>query len=527
MGPAKLANYNSQLSTEINRRACTVDTRKEILSNLDEWSDSPEAKPICWINGMAGTGKTTIAYTLSAMLESRGQLGASFFCTRASAECQDANRIIPTIAYQLAEHSTPFQSGLDQVLENYKNISSLDISKQFEGLLKRPLLEVKDKIPGNIVVVIDALDECNNKNTVQLVLDTLLQSRDNLPLKFLITSRPEPIIYSAMTSTRHNSCSILHLHEIEKTLVRADIKLFLQEQLAFMFPAPSPAEVMQLAELSDNLFIYAATALRYIRPCGIPVNHHERLAAMLAIIPQSTQLATIDSLYSVILSGVLDTSEWEPLERKRIQRVLWTIACSQAPLPIETLAELAELDSRNEAWVSVQPLRSILYISGSETSGTTSILHASFRDYLFSQERSKDFFCDKSEQNLRLARRCLMLMKDGLQSSPNELTLRYIEEQLPIALGEDLSNVSHTLSYACRYWVHHLNQANSRMDELPGIIREFFAYQSLSWVQVLKSENCIYDTVVDSMLPHGISYWICTHGVSPLDIPLNRLKHLD
>ncbi|KAF8707744.1 WD40 repeat-like protein, partial [Rhizoctonia solani] len=61
--PVELAEYDSSLSTSINRRTCTQDTRTQVLAELAEWANSPDAPPVFWMNGMAGTGKTTIACT--------------------------------------------------------------------------------------------------------------------------------------------------------------------------------------------------------------------------------------------------------------------------------------------------------------------------------------------------------------------------------------------------------------------------------------------------------------------------------
>jgi hypothetical protein len=112
------------------------------------------------MNEMAGTGKTTIAYTLCKRLNTTHQLAASFFCSRSLPDCRDAARILPTIAYQLARFSHPFQEALCQVLAVDPDIGVYDIMDQFEKLLRNPLVEVKRTFPDNVVVVIDALDEC-------------------------------------------------------------------------------------------------------------------------------------------------------------------------------------------------------------------------------------------------------------------------------------------------------------------------------------------------------------------------------
>ncbi|KAB5589461.1 NACHT domain containing protein [Ceratobasidium theobromae] len=161
--PAKMANYDSRLSTEISRRACTEGTRTVILSEMDNWSLNPDAPDLYLMSGMAGTGKTTIACSFSNSLEKRKQLAASFFCTRTSPECRDAGRIISTIAYQLARYSIPFQCALCETLGRDPDIGSRNIIKQFEQLLEEPLVKVKSAVPENLIVVIDALDECDDR----------------------------------------------------------------------------------------------------------------------------------------------------------------------------------------------------------------------------------------------------------------------------------------------------------------------------------------------------------------------------
>ncbi|CAE6523445.1 unnamed protein product, partial [Rhizoctonia solani] len=200
LNPAKEAAYDSSLSNVVGRRSCTEGTRTRVLAGLDDWLYDPTSSSIYWMDGMAGTGKTTIASTFCerADSEQRKLLAASFFCTRSSAECRDVTRILPTIAYQLARYSLPFRSELCRILAQSPDIGSKNLQKQFERLLTEPIKKVKDAMPDHIVVVIDALDECEHREGVEMVLDLLLRHAPDLPLKFLVTSRPEPEIYDKL-----------------------------------------------------------------------------------------------------------------------------------------------------------------------------------------------------------------------------------------------------------------------------------------------------------------------------------------
>ncbi|CAE6380718.1 unnamed protein product, partial [Rhizoctonia solani] len=152
--------YDAALSAEAYRGSCTPGTRERIIQDFLEWSKNTNTFNLYWMNGMPGTGKTTIAYTLCSQLESTKQLGACFFCSRISPDCREVNRVFPTIAYQLAQYSNPYRNRLFEVLTNMPNIAQRNIAVQFKNLILEPLISNKDSFSPDIVVVIDALDEC-------------------------------------------------------------------------------------------------------------------------------------------------------------------------------------------------------------------------------------------------------------------------------------------------------------------------------------------------------------------------------
>ncbi|KAB5593587.1 hypothetical protein CTheo_2976 [Ceratobasidium theobromae] len=480
--PAKLANYDSKLSSEISRRTCTEGTRTAIMSEMDDWSLDPNAPDLYLMSGMAGTGKTTIACSFSSRLEERKQLAASFFCTRTSPECRDASRIVPTIAYQLARYSTPFQSALCEVLGEDPDIGSKNIAKQFERLLKEPLMKVKYAIPENLVVVIDALDECDDRRSARLVLDLIFRFAPGLPLKFFTTSRPEPEIYSKMIAQSPTSRTILHLHEIETSLVQADIELYLKEELDPI--SPSEDAIIQLATRSGNLFIYAATLVRYIQPYEGSIDPQQRLQTALAITSESTsKYAEIDGLYTTVLKAALQRKGVESAEAADVQAVLWTVLCVQEPINVDTLSTLAGVNDTRRTVSVLQPLRSVVHLS--ETTGLVSTLHASFPDFMFTKERSDTLFCDPIGQNQLLAGRCFLEMKNQLRFNICDLESSFTPDAEVADLeGRIAKAISPTLSYGCRYWADHLEDSTNSSN-LSGDLEEFLSTRLLFWMEVL------------------------------------------
>ncbi|KAF2189400.1 hypothetical protein K469DRAFT_523265, partial [Zopfia rhizophila CBS 207.26] len=55
---------------------CLRSTRVELLSQITEWAKDKNSKPNFWLNGMASTGKSTIARTVAQSFANQRQLGA-------------------------------------------------------------------------------------------------------------------------------------------------------------------------------------------------------------------------------------------------------------------------------------------------------------------------------------------------------------------------------------------------------------------------------------------------------------------
>ncbi|CAE6448316.1 unnamed protein product [Rhizoctonia solani] len=515
LNPAQQAAYDSNLSMKINRRGCTEGTRIGVLDGLDNWLYDSSSSSIYWMNGMAGTGKTTIASTFCERVERCKLLAASFFCTRSSAECRDVSRIVPTIAYQLARYSIPFQSALYKVLGQNPDIGSKNILKQFEKLLKEPLQQATGSIPENLVVVIDALDECEDQNGVELVLDMLFRHAAQVPVKFLVTSRPEPEIYGKMLA-HADSRKVLRLHDIEQSLVQADIELYLREALEFM--TPTPTEIEELAKRSGALFIYAATLVRYISGKHTK-DHSKRLKAALDMKQDSTKQNTqIDALYKTVLKSALSEDELEADEAEDIQLVLRIVLLAQEPISVKTIADLTGIEDQRRVEHALPSLRSVLYQSESDNQ-LVSTLHASFPDFMFNEERSGPYFCDAGECSQLLARKCFLVMKEQLHFNICDLPSSFVPDREIENLKDRISdNISSTLAYTCRYWASHLKLVRAPgSGVLLALLSEFMSHSLLFWMEVLSLRRELL-MGVDGLLK--AQQWLVGAGSSSPDLVL-------
>ena len=119
-----------------NRQGCLRGTRKGVLWEVEHWLSSEQEQQIFWLNGLAGTGKSTIAQTFAERMFADGKLGASFFCSRDSADRSTLQAIFPTLAFQLAFQYPPFRNKLLQVLRGCPDVRQESLCSQMERLIR-------------------------------------------------------------------------------------------------------------------------------------------------------------------------------------------------------------------------------------------------------------------------------------------------------------------------------------------------------------------------------------------------------
>ncbi|KAG8689716.1 hypothetical protein FRC11_001001 [Ceratobasidium sp. 423] len=493
LSPSLSAVYNSAESDDVDRGPCTPGTRTAELDRLVAWTNYPPAdrKGVYWMNGMAGTGKTTIAYSLCSCLEEQGKLAASFFCSRLIPECRNVKLIIPTLAYQLARFSRPFRSALSQALETDPDAHTRSLKVQFENLIAKPSIEVRNALPEDLVVVIDALDECENENSVGQILDILLLSNSKIPIRFLVSSRPEPEIYRRMIARLgEDPGSRLVLHELDAAKVKHDIETYLRQELE---EVPLTTEQFSgIVEKSGVLFIYASTAARYIKDGLIWSAHEERVGAILGLstVSDGTHRA-IDELYSTILHIALRNPKLDESNRALLKTLLDIVVCVQEPITTSTLAGLLGLKSGQQAEAFLRSLNSVLQIA--ERTGLVTTLHASFPDFMFDSRRSGVLSCNLSANHQRLAQACFEAIRStnvqfnicGFESS------YLVDSQVPDIDDRVEAAVSAQLSYACRYWEIHMELGD--MNEIIShLLRDFLSSRLLLWMEVLNVKKQLY-----------------------------------
>ncbi|KAJ6028867.1 hypothetical protein N7540_004443 [Penicillium herquei] len=254
---------------------CLQGTRTELLQQIMEWAMSPSQKKIFWLNGIAGTGKSTVSRTVAKSLMNTNHLGASFFFKRGEGDRGNAKKFFPTLTRQLILKISELRSGVQNALDQDPDIASKSLKEQFEKLLLQPLLNLNEPAgqPQNTVIVIDALDECEHDQDFRNIIPLLplLQKAKAVRLRIFLTSRPELPVNLGFSNVADHEYQNLSFHEIPEQVTGQDIHLFLRDRLSKIrqeqslpLDWPGDTAIQALAKISVPSFVFAATVCHFL-----------------------------------------------------------------------------------------------------------------------------------------------------------------------------------------------------------------------------------------------------------------------
>ena len=487
-----------------SRRSCLKGTRETVLNEIEAWAKDFNQSPVFWLNGLAGTGKSTIAQTAGERIFADGQLGASFFCSRDFEDRSNLHFIFPTLAFQLAHKFPEFRSVLVPLLQSDPDVAHESLYRQMEKLIIEPL-ELADI---STVIVIDALDECKDEEPSSAILSVLAQLVERIPeVKFFITGRPEPRIRAGFRlPILADSASVFVLHDVDSPLINNDIRLFLKHELSGLAARrqlgrwPSDEQIDLLCRRADGLFVYAVATVKFL-DSGTHLPKH-RLDVIVKL-PECTvpegktrfnSKTTLDFLYTSILQTAF--SEEDPEVYFKFRSTIGAVVLLINPLPSSAIAELVGLDP--EEVVLFLTLVQSLIVLGEDLIQPVKPFHKSFPDFITDPSRCTDtrFYIPPKSLHLELAMGCLRMMNDGLEQnllSLPDYALNSEVEDLETRIND---RISIALRYACLSWHNHLIKTEGDVSGVISYLRIFLEEKFLAWLEVVSAIGAVGGAVV-------------------------------
>jgi Heterokaryon incompatibility protein (HET) len=497
IGDAAYDSYENQ-----RHRSCLTNTRVDLLREITEWATGSSSQYIFWLRGRAGTGKSTIALTIAQSLDRSGTALASFFFKRGGGDLSRSRRMLSTIIYQLAIRSSLFGGFVCDALREYPSLGDFaSLSQQYDKLLHRPLQRARQCAPHSpsFVVVLDALDECDDFNDVRLLLHLLgdTQSMVGLGLRVLVTSRPEIPIRLGFHKMKHIAYYELALHDVPRAIVDQDIRRFVAHELAQIktdrnLPDfwPKDDKIDTITTHADGLFIYAATVCLYINgPWQVsPADRLEQVCQTRVIRQKATN--ALDEMYAIILANSTKgdfSAEEEVQFTIRLRQVVGSVVLLFDNLSAEELARLlfpTALSGGDAVQSTLNSLHAVLDVP-EDLSKPIQILHLSFRDFLVDSARCPDirFQINQQQVHCDLFNCCLDLMKRSLKKNICLLSGQgvFVNEVSEVALSQHLPP---GLRYACRHWTSHAEQGQVYLSN-NGPVHKFLQQCCPYWLEVM------------------------------------------
>jgi hypothetical protein len=346
---------------------------------------------------------------------------------------------------------------------------------------------------SSYLIVIDALDECDGDNDIRNIVRLLAEARSlqRVRIRIFLTSRPEvPIRYglSQIPDTEHQA---FVLHRISPVIVDHDISLFLEynlgligQELCLCDGWPGKETVRHMVRNASGLFIWAATACRFIRDGK---KFAARRLGMILHSNGSTSTAPekhLDKIYNTVLKQSIgpDFSDEEKEEACDMLRyTLGSIVVLLSPLSAFALSRLVRL-SREDIDLTFNDLHAILDIPD-DPARPLRLHHPSFRDFLLNKDRCGEFWVDEKEAHQILATSCIQLLSQALKKDICEMH----------APGSQASQVESSrlqkclppeVQYACLYWAQHLQRSGTQAYDGEEAHR-FLQAHLLHWLEAL------------------------------------------
>ncbi|KAJ2911639.1 hypothetical protein MD484_g8778, partial [Candolleomyces efflorescens] len=417
LAPIPNASYTRNRKISPPDSDCFPGTRENVIKGIVNWVDSPilfssDTPHVFWTHGYVGCGKSSISQAVSKKYGRRGRLLGSFFFYRNSGDRSKMVRFAVTLASQMMAAVPATKSFYKAAVEADPTLLTrgTSLSTQMERLVYKPFnaavkrgLIVKTLLQGPFLVVVDGLDECEDKPEVKEFIEHLLdffKRHPSTPLRFFITSRVERHIKECLNVAgvklddlvAHGSDDDIltflgtsFAHQVEKDpVLAAEVRSSGSGQW------PSRDDLKTLVHHIGGSFIFASVVFRYIvEPSNDGLTPMTRLPLALNMNPG------LDGLYNFTLA--------KSQRLHHFSDVISTLALLFEPLSITAITDLLGLKLFEVLHILVN-LQSIIHIPGTDERPVT-FCHTSLRDFLTTESRSGPFFAPPSH-HLYLSYRC-------------------------------------------------------------------------------------------------------------------------
>ncbi|RKK57406.1 Vegetative incompatibility protein HET-E-1 [Fusarium oxysporum] len=446
-------------------------------AKFQQFRDDSQSR-LLWIKGDPGKGKTMLLCGIIDELEKgSNNLVSYFFCQATETQLSNASSVLRGLIYLLIIQ----QPSLISYVRSKHDVTG---EKLFQGInVWVSLVEIlTDMLKGptlkDVVLVVDALDECITDRPQ--LLDFIIQSSStpSSRVKWIMSSRNWPDIEDKLDSAKQKVRLPL---ELNKDSISKAVDMYIgykMDRLAYhkkYDKETRDAVEDYLTSNADGTFLWVALVCQALADPKVRKRH--TLNTLKSFPPG------LDSLYDRMIGHIGDSKDADLCkEVLAIASVVYRpITLDELKVLIESLEDLDQDD-----------LEEIIRSCGSFLTlreGVIYFVHQSAKDFLLNKASDQILPSGAAHQHHAIFSRSLEALSETLERDVYELGVPgFPIDQVSPPNPDPLASIR----YSCVYWVDHLDNSNpterisdNRDLQDGGVVHEFIQKKYLCWLESL------------------------------------------
>ncbi|KAF8344186.1 uncharacterized protein EI90DRAFT_3114923 [Cantharellus anzutake] len=482
------------LAHDDSTQACLEDTRVDLIERIMAWcrNTGDRENRLMLLTAVAGAGKTSIALAIAERCASEGDVTLLLRFFFKAGERSRPDFLFSSIARALADHDPVHRTFITSALRNDPSLSTASFAMQFKELVAPSLLHKPPPSDRPMVIIIDALDECD-KDAFESLAEILGEEVPRLPssVKFFITSRQFDLVNRYLSP--NYPIDRLAIDLLDEANVR-DCARFIRFQLQKLKKLHQDLQrdlkdedkmVQEISEQANGLFIWISTIFRYMK-----MTNQDPMGTLKSMLDTGAKRPEVpaEKMMEDLYTSILKKCAWEVEKFAHdYPIVMGAIFVAQEPLSITAWDSILSPFLKSPVRYALAELSPLL--SGVEDPYVPiRILHQSFRDFIVNRidPQTISSRCTPiavGVENARVALRCTEILNKDLCSVKGLGLIENLSEK------EDMppippSELSEHFRYACHHIVHHLNRIKEPSEELAGSVGLFLSQEATRWVEV-------------------------------------------
>ncbi|KAJ4303376.1 hypothetical protein N0V90_002269 [Kalmusia sp. IMI 367209] len=519
----KTSNYESHKNVNPERLPRTCDWFLK-HPTFQKWKYS-STNNLLWLSANPGCGKSVLSRALvdEKLVATESATLCYFFFKNNEEQDNIAAALCALLHQLLCTHDSLLQTYIAPAFGKWGSNLRSDVEK----LWKIFLSAATDSSVGDVICILDALDECQHpdRNILIKFLERFYtcasrSSTSGSILKFIVTSRPYSDIERYFRTLTKEVPTIRLAGEEESDKISTEIEIYIKAKVKEILSNRDVGWEVQyalqkrLSETPNRTYLWLHLTLDEVE--STLGNTKKKLLKAVDTLPK-----TVEEAYSSILARS---------EQKETMKVLQIIVAARRPLTLSEIDVALEIDPESESYA-------VLDLEGKEgrrkwiqqacglfvsvIDSRVFLIHQTAREFLVRKDSQRllaqewRHSIDLQTAHQVLSKICIthllfeefqdfcnLIRGNGTYTSPSQVAKEYAEK---FAL----------LDYSARHWIYHVQEAN--LDSCRWISR------ILKLCDIKNRSSCVWVNIYDrwTPLPSGsydqsnqsILYWAAVFGL--------------